>query len=28
VLLELKGDKSKKVNKVLWDYLKVVGILD
>ena len=28
VLLELKGDKSKKVNKVLWDYLKVVGILN
>ena len=29
VWLELKGDKSKKVNKVLWDYLKnVVGILN
>ena len=28
VLLELKGDKSKKVNKVLLDYLKVVGVLD
>ena len=28
VWFELKGDKSKKVNKVLWDYLKVVGILN
>ena len=28
VWFELKGDKSKKVNKVLWDYLEVVGILN
>ena len=28
VWFELKGDKSEKVNKVLWDYLEVVGILN